>query len=60
MPYPNAESYKYRLSQENETGDELVVQPEKLDFGYGPRIRRPRSKTKYILRVKAVAAAAAV
>ena len=25
---PNAESYKYRLSQENETGDELVVQPE--------------------------------
>ena len=54
---PNAESYKYRLSQENETGDELVVQPENSTSATALAFGDLDPKTKYILRVKAVAAA---
>lgn len=52
---PNAESYKYRLSQENETGDELVVQPENSTSATALAFGDLDPKTKYILRVKAVA-----
>lgn len=54
---PNAESYKYRLSQENETGDELVVQPENSTSATALAFGDLDPKTKYILRVKAVAVA---
>jgi len=54
---PNAESYKYRLSQENETGDELVVQPENSTSATALAFGDLDPKTKYILRVKAVAPA---
>ena len=45
---PNAESYKYRLSQENETGDELVVQPENSTSATALAFGDLDPKTKYI------------
>lgn len=54
---PNAESYKYRLSQENESGDDLTVQPEMTTSATALTFGDLNPQTKYILRVKAVAAA---
>lgn len=54
---PNAESYKYRLSQENEAGDELTVQPELTTSATALAFADLSPRTKYVLRVKAVAAA---
>ncbi len=53
---PNAESYKYRLSQENESGEEITVQSELATSANALAFSDLNPKTKYILRVKAVAA----
>jgi len=53
----NAESYKYRLSQENETGEEIDVQSELTTSATALTLGDLSPKTKYILRVKAVAGA---
>lgn len=53
----NAESYKYRLSQENETGDEITVLPEMTTSATALAFGDLSPRTKYVLRVKAVAAA---
>lgn len=52
---PNAESYKYRLSQENETGGEVDVQSESTTSATALTFSDLDPKTKYILRVKAAA-----
>lgn len=51
----NAVSYKYQLSQENETGDEITVQPEMSTSATALTFTDLNPKTKYILRVKAIA-----
>lgn len=53
----NAESYKYRLTQENETGEEITVQPEMSTSATALAFSDLSPRTKYILRVRAIAAA---
>ena len=52
-----AESYKYVLSQENETGDEILERPEASTSATSVSFDGLQPKTKYVLRVKAVAGA---
>ena len=52
---PNAEGYKYQLSQESETGGEHLLQPETTTSATALAFSDLEPETKYILRVKAFA-----
>lgn len=54
---PNAEGYKYQLSQESEAGEEHLVQPETATSATSLSFSDLEPKTKYVLRVKSTAAA---